>query len=62
MWFFPWLSWGVVAGIGVVLVLMAITADLRKQLLWSAVSVAVIAIAYFVRQRKAPVAAARMQS
>jgi GABA permease len=56
MWLFPWLSWAVVAGIGVVLVLMAITPDLRRQLLWSAVSVAIIAIAYFARQRIAPVA------
>lgn len=54
MWLFPWLSWAVVAGIGVVLVLMAITPDLRKQLLWSAVSVVIIAIAYVVRRRVAP--------
>jgi L-asparagine transporter-like permease len=55
MWLFPWLSWAVVAGIGVVLVLMAITPDLRKQLLWSAMSVVIIAIAYVVRRRAAPV-------
>jgi GABA permease len=55
MWLFPWLSWAVVAGIGVVLILMAITPDLRNQLLWSAVSVVIIAIAYFARQRVAPV-------
>jgi L-asparagine transporter-like permease len=54
MWLFPWLSWAVVAGIVVVLVLMAITPDLRKQLLWSAVSVVIIAIAYVVRRRVAP--------
>jgi GABA permease len=54
MWLFPWLSWGVVAGIGVVLVLMAITPDLRKQLFWSTVSVAIVGIAYVIRQRIAP--------
>lgn len=59
MWLFPWLSWGVVAGIGLVLVLMAITPDLRKQLLWSAASVIVVAIAYVVRQRLSPVSATR---
>jgi GABA permease len=56
MWLFPWLSWAVVAGIGVVLILMAITPELRKQLLWSAVSVAIIAIAYIVRRQVAPTA------
>lgn len=59
MWLFPWLSWGVVAGIVLVLILMAITPDLRKQLLWSAISVVVIAVAYVVRQRMAPVRAER---
>jgi AAT family amino acid transporter/GABA permease len=54
MWLFPWLSWAVVAGIGVVLVLMGITPDLRRQLFWSTVSVAIVAIAYVVRQRIAP--------
>jgi GABA permease len=51
MWLFPWLSWAVVAGICIVLTLMAITEDLRKQLLWSALSAVVIAIAYVLRQR-----------
>jgi GABA permease len=55
MWLFPWLSWAVVAGIAAVLVLMAITPNLREQLLWSAVSVVVIAVAYAVRSRMAPV-------
>jgi GABA permease len=59
MWLFPWLSWAVVAGIGVVLVLMATTPDLRRQLLWSAASVAVVAIAYVVRERMAPISVAR---
>lgn len=51
MWLFPWLSWAVVAGICAVLVLMAITPDLRKQLLWSAVSVIIVATAYLLRRR-----------
>jgi GABA permease len=59
MWLFPWLSWAVVAGIGVVLVLMASTPELRNQLLWSAVSIAVVAIAYIVRQRMAANSASR---
>jgi GABA permease len=59
MWLFPWLSWAVVGGIGVVLLLMATTPDLRKQLLWSAVSVTVVAIAYCVRQQLAPLPAIR---
>jgi len=53
MWLFPWLSWGVIAGIGVVLVLMATEPEQRTQLLWSALSAAVIGIAYFLRQRAA---------
>jgi GABA permease len=62
MWLFPWLSWGVVVGICVVLVLMAITPDLRKQLLWSALSVAVIAVAYVARKWLTPAAAAHLRS
>ena len=61
MWLFPWLSWAVVAGICVVLVLMAITPDLRQQLLWSALSAAVIAIAYVARRWLTPAAAAHRQ-
>jgi len=48
MWLYPWLSWLVVAGICVTLVLMAFKPDLRSQLFWSAVSVAVVALAYAV--------------
>jgi GABA permease len=56
MWLFPWLSWVVVAGITVVLILMALETELRSQLLWSIVSVAVISAAYALRQwRKAAV-------
>jgi L-asparagine transporter-like permease len=57
MWLFPWLSWAVVAGICVVLILMASKPDLRNQLMWSAVSVVVVAIAYVIRQRMAPATA-----
>jgi GABA permease len=59
MWLFPWLSWGVVGGIVLVLILMAITPDLRKQLLWSAMSVVVIAVAYIARQQAASANAMR---
>ena len=59
MWLFPWLSWGVVGGIVLVLILMAITPDLRKQLLWSAMSVVVIAVAYIVRLQAASARAVR---
>jgi GABA permease len=51
MWLFPWLSWLVVGGIAVVLILMALTPDLRKQLLWSTVSVVIVAVAYVARRR-----------
>jgi L-asparagine transporter-like permease len=56
MWLFPWLSWAVIAGICAVLILMAITPELRKQLFWSTVSVAIIALAYVVRRRLASAA------
>jgi GABA permease len=62
MWLFPWLSWAVIAGICAVLILMAITPELRKQLFWSTVSVAIIALAYIVRQRLASAAHSRSLS
>jgi GABA permease len=49
MWLFPWLSWGVIVGIGAVLWLMAITPDLKRQLFWSALSVAVALLALGAR-------------
>jgi GABA permease len=55
MWLFPWLSWAVIAGIIIVLILMALTQELRTQLLWSIASVAVIGAAYALRQRKSAV-------
>ena len=54
MWLFPWLSWLVVGGIVVVLILMALTPELRQQLLWSTASAAIVAIAYLVRRRTSP--------
>jgi hypothetical protein len=41
---------------------MAITPDLRKQLAWSAVSAAVIAMAYLMRRRMLSAAAERARS
>jgi len=52
MWLYPWLSWLVVAGICFVLVLMALTPDLRTQLMWSALSVALVAAAYALRRAR----------
>jgi GABA permease len=55
MWLFPWLSWLIVVGICCVLVLMALTPDLRSQLAWSAASAAVVAVAWLLRRlRSAP--------
>jgi L-asparagine transporter-like permease len=52
MWLFPWLSWAIVVGIICVLVLMALTPDLRSQLAWSAVSAAVVVVAWLVRRSR----------
>jgi GABA permease len=49
MWLFPWLSWAVIAGIGAVLWLMAVTPDLRIQLALSGLSVAVALAALALR-------------
>ena len=54
MWLFPWLSWLLVGGIVVVLILMALTPDLRKESLWSTASAAIVAIAYLARRRASP--------
>jgi len=51
MWLFPYLSWAVIGGIALVLVLMAFEPDLRAQLIWSGLSAAVVAAAYLVRRR-----------
>jgi GABA permease len=50
MWLFPWLSWGVIVGIGAVLWLMAVTPDLAIQLAMSGLSVLVALVALAVRR------------
>jgi GABA permease len=54
MWLFPYLSWAVIGGIALVLVLMAFEPDLRAQLIWSGLSAAVVAAAYLIRHRSRP--------
>jgi L-asparagine transporter-like permease len=54
MWLFPYLSWAVIGGIVLVLILMAFEPDLRAQLIWSGLSVAVVAAAYLIRRRSRP--------
>jgi GABA permease len=54
MWLFPWLSMAVIAGIMAVLVLMALTPDLRVQLAMSALSIVVAAAALAVRRAAGP--------
>lgn len=56
MWMFPWLSYAVIAGIVVVLVVMAFTPDQQQQLVASAVSVLIAAVAWLVRKRRVQVA------
>ncbi|MBS4074724.1 amino acid permease [Ameyamaea chiangmaiensis] len=59
MWCFPWLSWVVVAAIGVVLIDMAVQGESRRELLYSGVAFAVIALTggLWRRRRVAPGAA-----
>jgi len=52
MWLFPYLSWAVIGGIVLVLVLMAFEPDLRAQLIWSGLSAAVVGAAYLIRRRQ----------
>jgi GABA permease len=54
MWLFPYLSWAVMGGIALVLTLMAFEPDLRVQLIWSGLSVAVVGAAYLIRRRSRP--------
>jgi L-asparagine transporter-like permease len=51
MWLFPYLSWAVIGGIALVLVLMAFEPDLRAQLIWSGLSAAVVGAAYVIQRR-----------
>jgi GABA permease len=50
MWLFPWLSYAVIIGIGLVLVVMAFTPGQTVQLAWSALSVAVTILALGMRR------------
>jgi GABA permease len=50
MWLFPWLSWGVIAGIAWVLALMGFNPELRIQLWLSALSVLVVLVALALRR------------
>jgi GABA permease len=59
MWLFPWLSYAVIAGIVAVLVLMAVTPDLRVQLMLSGLSVGVALAALAVRRMSGPQIAKR---
>jgi L-asparagine transporter-like permease len=51
MWFFPWASYAVIAGIGLVLASMAFTPGQGVQLALSTLSVMVIVAAFYVRRR-----------
>lgn len=53
MWLYPWLSYAAVAGIVLVLASMLFRAAERAQLLGSTLSVAVVLLAYWWRQRRA---------
>jgi len=51
MWFFPWLSYAVIAGIGLVLASMAFTPGQGVQLALSTLSVVIIVAAFTIRRR-----------
>jgi len=53
MWLFPWLSYGVIAGIAAVLVLMAFTPGQTVQLALSGLSVVVALLALGLRRLRA---------
>jgi len=53
MWLYPWLSYAAVLGIALVLASMLFRAAERAQLLGSTLSVAVVLLAYWWRQRRA---------
>jgi GABA permease len=61
MWLFPWLSWAAVAGMGAVLIAMALTpGELARQLRWSALALAVAVLAYLVVEARRRARAARL--
>jgi len=51
MWLFPWLSYGVIAGIALVLASMAFTPGQGVQIALSTASVIVIVVAFYIRRR-----------
>jgi AAT family amino acid transporter/GABA permease len=53
MWLYPWLSWATVAGIVLVLASMLFRPAERAQLAASALSVAVVLGAYWLKRRRA---------
>lgn len=54
MWFFPYLTWLVMAGFAAVLVAMAVIDDQRTQLFTSLASLAVVLVAYLARRALGP--------
>jgi GABA permease len=54
MWWFPWLSYLVIAGIVFVLILMAFTPNQRIQLTLSGLSVVITLAAFAIRRRRTP--------
>src|SRR4051812_28389335 len=50
MWLYPYLTWFAIAAIVVVIGSMAFVADVRSQLWYGLVSVAVVLVAYFIRR------------
>ena len=58
MWLYPYLTWFTIAAIGVVIASMAFVDDVRSQLCWGWLSVAVVLVAYFVKAQWARTRAA----
>jgi len=54
MWFFPWLSYAVVAAIAGILLAMALTPSLASQFYTSAISLTIALVAYVLRRRATP--------
>ena len=52
MWLYPWLSYAVIAGIGLVFVTMAVLPDRRREMLAGALSLAVVYVASFASMRR----------
>jgi GABA permease len=52
LWLYPWLSYATVIGIALVLLSMLFRAAERVQLAASALSVAVVLVAYWLRSRR----------